>query len=261
MKKIFNYIYIFIILLLASFINVNAEKLNGNCNNLSIGLDNVELWKSLEAADSTRFNNLYEEDRYKCNYYEDCFFDDSNANCYFKPVNAYTPSTNSGTLDNPGIQGNQSTGIGAGSGCSIYTPNIQPNLDPADKKRLIEESKQKCNDNGCRWSSSQMVCKDRSSNDDEFQSDIEPSCNNLFGDFTKDINNVISAIGIIAPIIVVAVSVYEYLLAVINKDADALKKCNSRLIKRIVLMVVLFFLPILINLFLELLGNEYGTCL
>ena len=57
------------------------------------------------------------------------------------------------------------------------------------------------------------------------------------------------------------ISIYEYLMAVVSKDADQLKKCNSRLIKRLILMAILFLLPSLINLLLKLVGDNYGVCL
>lgn len=91
--------------------------------------------------------------------------------------------------------------------------------------------------------------------------DNNATCTGVLGGFEEDIRMVLKAVSIIAPLLVIAFSVYEYLLAIINKDADALKKCNSRLIKRIILMIILFFLPSLVNIFLRLLGDRYGVCI
>lgn len=90
---------------------------------------------------------------------------------------------------------------------------------------------------------------------------VETNCNGIFGDFQDDLVQILKIFRILAPIIVAAFSVYEYLIAVINKDADALKKCNSRLLKRLILMAVLFLLPSLVNLLLKLVGDNYGVCL
>lgn len=87
----------------------------------------------------------------------------------------------------------------------------------------------------------------------------EATCEGIFGDFQDDIYKALKAISIIGPILVGAFSVYEYLIAVIKSDADELKKCNSRLIKRLILMALLFILPYLVNLLLKLLGDEYGV--
>ncbi len=90
---------------------------------------------------------------------------------------------------------------------------------------------------------------------------VETSCKGIFGGFEKDIKKFLDAIGIIAPILVGAFSVYEYLIAIINKDADELRKCNGRLVKRLILMAILFFLPTMVDLLLKLLGNNYGVCI
>lgn len=90
---------------------------------------------------------------------------------------------------------------------------------------------------------------------------VETSCNGIFGDFQDDLFDILKIFEIIAPIIVAAFTVYEYLVAVINKDADALKKCNSRLVKRLILMAVLFLLPALVNVLLKLVGDNYGVCI
>ena len=45
-------------------------------------------------------------------------------------------------------------------------------------------------------------------------------------------------------------------------DAEGLKKANSRLIKRLILMIILFLLPILVDLFIQLtLGANYANCI
>ena len=57
-----------------------------------------------------------------------------------------------------------------------------------------------------------------------------------------------------------ALTVYEYAMAIFSKDAEGLKKCNSRLTTRLILIAILVFLPTLINLLLGLLDPSYETC-
>lgn len=144
-----------------------------------------------------------------------------------------------------------------------------------DKESCLGEGR----DNQCEWSASKG-CYSKIGSDylingdvDSYIEDsvkttqhadgvtVETNCNGIFGDFQDDLVQILKIFRILAPIIVAAFSVYEYLLAVINKDADALKKCNSRLVKRLILMAVLFLLPSLVNLLLKLVGDNYGVCL
>ena len=47
----------------------------------------------------------------------------------------------------------------------------------------------------------------------------------------------------------------------VNNNQDSLKKANNRFIKRLVLMVALFLLPTIVDLFLKLLGVGDGLCM
>ena len=77
----------------------------------------------------------------------------------------------------------------------------------------------------------------------------------------KVLQEIMDAIRIIAPLLVLVLSVIEYISAVTSKSADGLKKANGRLVKRLILMVVLFILPSFINVILGFfLGPEYNTC-
>lgn len=256
MKKTIKSLIILIIMVFSININVQAEKYNGNCHNFDVGANNVELYQDIPSYDEKLGNTLYDWHRNSCNYYEDCYFNDSDAICYFTTNNNGNGNNNS----------NNETNTNSG-GCSIYTPNLQPNLDPADKKRLIEDASQKCRSNGCSWRSSNNTCFDSihsnnaNSNGGDNSNTVSTDCNGIFGDFQDDLVKILNIFRILAPIIVAAFTVYEYLVAVINKYADALKKCNSRLVKRLILMAVLFLLPALINILLKLVGDNYGVCI
>lgn len=89
-----------------------------------------------------------------------------------------------------------------------------------------------------------------SSNDD---------CEGIYGKTLDDMKAAIKAFKIIGPIMVMVYTVVEYLGAVTDKDADKLKKANQRLISRFILLLVLFFLPDLINIILKLVGVSSTT--
>ena len=91
------------------------------------------------------------------------------------------------------------------------------------------------------------------------------NCEYLFGDPT-DVNqvaywmqwvfNLIKYLGIIALFVM---STVDFVKALVQNDQDALKKAATTSIKRFILCVLLFFLPIIVELLMSFLG-AYGTC-
>src|SRR5574344_257188 len=86
-------------------------------------------------------------------------------------------------------------------------------------------------------------------------------CAGILGDFKTDLEEILKIIRIIGPLLVVIYSTYDYLSAVLKKDDDALKKANGKLVKRLVLVAVLFFLPIILDLILGFIDEKYTTCI
>lgn len=93
----------------------------------------------------------------------------------------------------------------------------------------------------------------------------DDSCNSLLGD-PDDKNylaywiqwslNVLKYIAIIALLVL---SSLDFIKAITSGDKDALKKASMSLIKRFALVVLIFFLPIVIEVLMKLFG-AYGTC-
>lgn len=90
-------------------------------------------------------------------------------------------------------------------------------------------------------------------------------CEGLFGD-VKDKNSIaywlqeiFTTIKWVAPVLVLFFSVVEFLKATASQDKDALTKATKKTGKRLVIALVLFLLPSLINWLFPLLG-WYGTC-
>ena len=91
------------------------------------------------------------------------------------------------------------------------------------------------------------------------------NCEYLFGDpdnsnyiayWLQWTMNLMKYIGIIALFIL---STVDFVKALIQNDQDALKKAGMTAAKRFIYCVILFFLPILIDFAMTLLG-AYGTC-
>ena len=62
-----------------------------------------------------------------------------------------------------------------------------------------------------------------------------------------------------AVILVFALSTMDFIKATINQDKEQLKKSTTTAVKRLIAAIIIFFLPILINFILSLLG-AYNTC-
>lgn len=91
-------------------------------------------------------------------------------------------------------------------------------------------------------------------------------CKFLFGDPTVDttpaywmqkILNFMKYIAIAALLILVTL---DFVKALIADDKDAIKNAGKRAIKRFIFCVIIFFLPIIIELIMEFVG-AYGTCI
>ena len=66
----------------------------------------------------------------------------------------------------------------------------------------------------------------------------------------------IKYIAIVALVLLVTV---DFLKAVVNNDKDALKKAGTTSIKRFIYCVLIFFVPLIVKLIMNLMG-VYGSC-
>lgn len=94
---------------------------------------------------------------------------------------------------------------------------------------------------------------------------IEDNCDAILGDPKVDgtvanfLQQIFTIMGYLAPLLCVVLSVVEFVKATASQDKDALMKAMKNTGKRLILAVLLFFLPTLINFIFPLLG-WYGTC-
>ncbi len=86
------------------------------------------------------------------------------------------------------------------------------------------------------------------------------SCNS-WGTVLKDLQNVFDFVKIIVPLLIIGLSTYDFIKAVTAKDDKGLKKAFQILLKRFVYAIILFFLPVLINLLLELVAVNSNVCI
>lgn len=93
---------------------------------------------------------------------------------------------------------------------------------------------------------------------------IYDSCSDLITpELQKIIDYVMTAIRIAVPLLLICLLTYDFALAVFSGD-DKIKKIKSKVIKRIIIAIVIFFVPTLINLVFNLVNDvwnkNYSTC-
>lgn len=81
-----------------------------------------------------------------------------------------------------------------------------------------------------------------------------------WGDALQDLQNLFNLMKIIIPLLIIGLSSYDFIKAVTSKDAKDVKSASQRLMKRLLLAIVFFFLPTIINMFLEIAGINSTVC-
>lgn len=84
----------------------------------------------------------------------------------------------------------------------------------------------------------------------------ELDCDTLFADMADIIKDAYFILEIISILIVVIRTALDYSKVFLSDDKDQLKKANSKLIKRIVVLIIILLLPALVNLFLRIFKIE-----
>ena len=77
----------------------------------------------------------------------------------------------------------------------------------------------------------------------------------------KDLQGILNVIKWVAPILVVAMSVYDFIKAITGKVDGEAKKAFQKMLKRLIFAVILFFLPMILDYFLGLVDPSWETCL
>lgn len=62
------------------------------------------------------------------------------------------------------------------------------------------------------------------------------------------------------PILIIAFAIVDFIKAMASQDEAEVKKSANKLVKRLIIGVLIFVLPTLIEYILELAGIDYGTC-
>lgn len=81
-------------------------------------------------------------------------------------------------------------------------------------------------------------------------------CDNIFAEFANEIKTAYFFLEILSIIIVVVLSVLDYSKTILSDNQDEMKKSNQKLVKRLIILVVIFLLPAIINMTLKVFNIE-----
>ena len=88
----------------------------------------------------------------------------------------------------------------------------------------------------------------------------EVNCSSL-GMLRKDLQGIFKIFKIVAPILVIVLSIYDFIKAITGKVDGEMKKVFMKLLKRLAFALILFFLPNILDFFLGLVDSGYSTCI
>lgn len=84
-------------------------------------------------------------------------------------------------------------------------------------------------------------------------------CSEVLGEgVTKNVEYVFFAIRIATPILLIVLISKDMVSAVASQKEDDIKKAVSNAIKRIIAGIIIFFIPTIITLIINLIGKDYG---
>lgn len=119
-------------------------------------------------------------------------------------------------------------------------------------------------------SSDESILDDSGNNsDDSSNNNSEESSNNnsgdvdcnSWGDAKKDMQNIFNFVKVIIPLLVIGLSTFDFIKAIVQKDDKDIKKAFTRLMKRFIIAILLFFIPVILELLLRLFEINNDICI
>ena len=116
-------------------------------------------------------------------------------------------------------------------------------------KKCEDLNQKKCSQrNDCDWDENKNKC-------------YTMDCDYLFGENTatgKYIHDIYNIIKFVVPILLLGLSIKDFGSAVISQNDSAIKKATKNFSTRLIISILIFVLPTILNFFLDLMG--ISTC-
>lgn len=86
------------------------------------------------------------------------------------------------------------------------------------------------------------------------------TCGELIPEEIRNIiNNIMDIIKIAIPILLLGLIIFDFATAIFSESEEKMNKAKGKVIKRIIVAIVIFFVPTLVNLLFDLVNNIWGT--
>lgn len=95
---------------------------------------------------------------------------------------------------------------------------------------------------------------------DEANSILSAECSILDGGMYELLQYLIKVVMIVVPILVVVLVIVDLVKAVTAGKEDEMKAAQAKAIKRIIIGLVIFFIPLLVDVVLKIAGFASGIC-
>lgn len=97
------------------------------------------------------------------------------------------------------------------------------------------------------------------------QTKVDKDCEGVLGtDLIEFFQKILNWVKIVAPILVIVLGSIDFAGALLKDDKDALSKAFGKLMKRIIIAIVLFFIPVILNFILDIYNgissDSINTC-
>jgi len=103
--------------------------------------------------------------------------------------------------------------------------------------------------------------KNNTSNNNSFLNQVDDCRKELLGEeFADVLQTAFTAIKVVVPILMIVLIMKDFITAVAAGKEEDMKKAQANAIKRLIIGVVIFLLPTIVNLILGLIGLGSGTC-
>ncbi len=88
---------------------------------------------------------------------------------------------------------------------------------------------------------------------------ISVECNGIFdGEFGKILKEILDLVKFVVPVLIIGLSIIDYMKALVAQKPEEIKKATQRLVKRIIIGVLIFVLPTILEFVLDL--ASIGMC-
>lgn len=94
----------------------------------------------------------------------------------------------------------------------------------------------------------------------EFEKLCNVDCDVFSGEFGKVLKIALSFIRFLVPIIIIGLTIVDFIKATTAHDESLIKKAANNAVKRFIIGVIIFVLPTILEFILDLADIEYGTC-